>query len=139
MIRISGITIPDNVRLAYGLTKLFGIGPSRAKLILKELAFADSKRMKELSEEEVRKIQLYIDKSFKVEGNLKLEVNENIKRLREIHTYRGSRHVRGLPARGQRTRSNARTRKGKKHTVGALSKEAWAKIDQSQQVTAVKK
>jgi len=138
MIRISGITIPDNVRLIYGLTKLYGVGASRAKLIMKELEFADTKRMRELSEEEVRKIQLYIDKSFKVEGNLKLEVSENIKRLREIHTYRGSRHVRGLPVRGQRTKSNARTRKGKKHTVGALSKEAWAKVDQAQQVTATK-
>lgn len=132
MIRISGITIPDTARLEYGLTMLYGVGPARAKLIMKEVGIKDTTRVRELSEEDVRKIQFYIDQHFKVEGNLKLEVSENIKRLREIHSYRGYRHMRGLPVRGQRTKSNARTRKGRKHTVGALSKEAWAKIDQVQ-------
>lgn len=130
MIRISGITIPNEHRVVHGLTLLYGIGATRARLIMSELKMKESLRMKDLTEEDVRKIQVFIDSKFKVEGNLKLEVNENIKRLREIHAYRGVRHMRGLPARGQRTRSNARTRKGKRHTVGALSKEAWAKIDQ---------
>ncbi|PJE63505.1 30S ribosomal protein S13 [Candidatus Roizmanbacteria bacterium CG10_big_fil_rev_8_21_14_0_10_45_7] len=130
MIRISGVNIPEKLRIDYALTLVYGVGPGRAIEILKETKLDVTRRTHELTDEEVRKIQMYIDEHFKVEGNLRSEVNENIKRLREIHCYRGLRHIRGLPTRGQRTRSNARTRKGKKHTVGALTKEAWAKVDQ---------
>ncbi len=130
MIRISGITIPDNIRIDFALTRLYGVGPTRALEVLKGAKVTITKRTQELSEEEVRTIQSYIDGHFTVEGNLRSTVNENIKRLREIHCYRGLRHIRGLPVRGQRTKSNARTRKGKKRTVGALTKEAWAKVDQ---------
>lgn len=138
MARLFGINLVDKDKIGFALTDIYGIGFSRAKRLLTDLKINETKRVKEISEGELKKIQDYIEQKFKVEGDLRLEVNENIKRLKEIGTFRGIRHLRGLPARGQRTRSNARTRKGKKRTIGALSKEAWAKIDQLTQQKQVK-
>ena len=88
-----------------------------------------SKRVKDITEDEFKSIVQFIEKNFKVEGDLRSEISQNIKKLREIKSYRGMRHAQSLPVRGQRTRSNARTKRGKRRTVGALSKEAWAKIE----------
>jgi len=88
-------------------------------------------RVKDITEEQVKELSEFIDKNFKIEGDLREERSVNIKRLREIGSYRGMRHSQGLPSRGQRTRSNGRTNRGKRRTVGALSKEAWAKLDQN--------
>lgn len=131
-VRIVGVNLPDEKRIEYALTFIYGIGPSLAKRILKGVGLNANKKVKELSDLEIKNIQDFIEKEFTVEGDLKAEISENIKRLREIGSYRGYRHVRGLPVRGQRTRSNARTRRGRRRTVGALSKEAWAKIDQAE-------
>jgi len=132
MVRILGINLKDNERIEHALTSIFGIGLVKSKEILKQTKIEANKRVKEISENEVKKIQEYVEANFKVEGELKSVVAENIKRLKEISSYRGHRHAHGLPTRGQRTRSNARTRKGKRRTIGALTKEAWAKIDQTQ-------
>jgi small subunit ribosomal protein S13 len=129
MVRLMGLNLPDSARVEYALTMLYGVGFTRAKKILEATKIEAHKRVRELKEEDIRRIQEFLEKNFKVEGELKSEIADNIKRLREIASYRGYRHARGLPVRGQRTRSNARTRKGKKKTIGALSKEAWAKID----------
>lgn len=138
MARLFGVNLVDKDKITFALTNIYGIGFARAKSILDYLKIDQAKRVKEITEAEIKKIQDYVEKEFKVEGDLRLEINENIKRLKEIGSYRGIRHLRGLPARGQRTRSNARTRKGKKRTIGALSKEAWAKIDQLTQQKQVK-
>jgi len=131
--RILGITLPDEKRVEFGLTLIYGIGWSRAKEILKATGIDGNKKIGRLSEEELKKINEFIEKNYKVEGNLKEEINENIKRLKEIGSYRGIRHIKGLPVRGQRTRSNARTKRGKRKTVGALKKEVWAKLEQTKQ------
>ena len=138
MVRLYGINLVDKDRIVYALTSIYGVGFSRSRQVLDTLKIDGTKRVKDLTEADVKKLQDYIEKEFKVEGDLRLEINENIKRLKEISSYRGFRHIRGLPDRGQRTRSNARTRKGKKRTIGALSKEAWAKLDQINQQKQVK-
>ncbi len=112
MARIAGVEIPDNKRVEISLTYIFGIGRSKAKSILKRAGVDESKKVKELSPEELAKIRNIIEKEEKVEGELRKEIQMNIKRLIEIGCYRGLRHRMGLPVRGQRTRSNARTRKG---------------------------
>lgn len=127
MTRLIGINLPDDKRIEYALTLIFGIGPKRAKIILSECGIDLSTRVKDMSEEDVKKLQDYIEKTYKVEGDLKEEINANIKRYREIGSYRGVRHSRGLPVNGQRTKSNARTKRGKRKTVGALKKEDAAK------------
>lgn len=132
MARLLGIVLPDTKRVDYALTLLYGIGWSASKKILKQSGIEESKKVSDISEDEFKKIISVIEKSFLVEGNLREDINENIKRLKEAGSYRGMRHVRGLPARGQRTRSNARTRRGKRKTVGALKKEDWAKLEQTQ-------
>ena len=96
------------------------------------------KKVKEITEEEFKKIIEIIEKNYKVEGYLREAINENIKRLREIGSYRGIRHIRGLPVHGQRTKANARTKRGKRKTVGALKKEMWAKLEQNKTAEAVK-
>lgn len=116
--RISGINIPDNKQLAYGLTSLHGIGLSRAKGILTELSIAHDIKPDALSTDQENSIREKIE-SFKIEGDLKREVSSNIKRLKDIQSYRGSRHAKRLPARGQRTKTNARTLKGVKKTMGS--------------------
>ncbi len=128
MIRISGVVLPDNKRIDIALTKIYGIGKSNAKDILRASEIPFEKRVKDLTPNEVSKIQSVIDASYKVEGDLKKEISDNIKRLKIIGTYRGSRHARNLPVRGQRTRSNARTKRGKRVTIGALRKEMRAKM-----------
>jgi len=130
MARLLGITLPDNGRIEYALTLLYGIGWGNAGKILVQAGVDKYKRVKELSEDELKKINAIIEKNYKVEGDLKEQLNDNVKRLREIGSYRGVRHVKGLPVRGQRTRSNARTKRGKRKTVGALRKEVWAKMEQ---------
>lgn len=125
-----GVNLPDNKRIDYALTLVFGIGWSRAVKILKQSNVDAAIRVKDISEDQLKKLNSCIDTNYKVEGPLREERSENIKRLREIGSYRGMRHGLGLPTRGQRTRSNARTKRGKRRTVGALSKEAWSKTGQ---------
>jgi len=135
MVRLLGIILPDNKKIDYALTLLYGIGWNRSGTILKQANIDKNKKVSELSEDDYKKITAIIDENYKVEGDLREELNENIKRLKEIGCYRGVRHMRGLPVRGQRTRSNARTKRGKRKTVGALKKEVWAKLGQAQQQT----
>ncbi len=112
MARIAGITLPSDKRIEVGLTYIFGIGRSKANKILLEAKIDKDKKVKDLSEEEVRIIRDIIEKREKIEGDLRKEVTQNIKRLIDISSYRGFRHKRKLPVRGQRTKTNARTRKG---------------------------
>jgi small subunit ribosomal protein S13 len=123
MTRISGVDIPNEKRLDIGLTYLYGIGRTNVKLLLKEVEIESDRRVKTLTDEEISKIAKAIDKHFLVEGNLRQEISGNIKRLKEINSFRGSRHSKNLPSRGQRTKSNARTRRGKRSTVGAQKKD----------------
>lgn len=129
MARVAGIDLPKTKRLDVALRYIYGIGRAISDSIIAELQLDPAKRVKDLTEEEVNKINSLISKSIKVEGDLKREIQQNIKRLAEIGCYRGFRHRRGLPTRGQRTRTNARTRRGKRKTVGAAKavKEAPAK------------
>ena len=129
MVRIAGVDLPDYKKVHIGLTYLYGIGRGNVIMLLQKANIDSNKRIKELTEEEVGRIQKIIDKEFKVEGDLRSEVSENIKRLKEIGSYRGLCHAKGLPVRGQRTRSNARTKRGKRQTVGALRKEIRAKLE----------
>jgi len=112
MARIVGVEIPNNKKVWVGLTYIYGIGRSRSFEILKETGINPDKRVKELTEEEIGKINRFIQEHYKVEGELRTEVQRSIKRLIDIGCYRGIRHKLGLPVRGQKTRSNARTRKG---------------------------
>lgn len=116
--RIAGITIPDNKHLEYGLTAVHGVGHSRARAILEELNIDTSKKVPDLSTEEENAIREKVE-SYGIEGGLKRQVAGNIKRLKDIKSYRGMRHARRLPARGQRTKTNARTLKGVKKTMGS--------------------
>lgn len=116
--RISGVTIPDNKHLSYGLTAIHGIGRSRAKKILSELKIEETSKPDVLSTDEENAIREKIE-AFTIEGELKREVAGNVKRLKDIKSYRGMRHSRRLPARGQRTKTNARTLKGAKKTMGS--------------------
>ena len=118
--------MPENKRVDIGLTYIFGIGRSNVQTVIKDANVQAAKRIKDLTEEEVNRIQKAIDK-IKVEGDLRQEVEGNVKRLEEIGSYRGLRHRKGLPSRGQRTRSNARTKRGKRKTVGTVRKEIVAK------------
>ena len=117
MARIAGVDRPKEKRVEIGLTYIYGIGRTTSNKILKETGVNPDTRVKDLTEEEATLIRNYIDKNLKVEGELKSEVLMNVKRLQEIGCYRGIRHRRGLPVRGQRTKTNARTRKGAKKTV----------------------
>ncbi|MCL5945350.1 MAG: 30S ribosomal protein S13 [Planctomycetes bacterium] len=117
MPRISGVDIPLDKPIRISLRYIYGIGPVNAMDILKEANIDPQKRAKELTEDEIARIGNIIDRSFVVEGSLRRQVQQNIARLRDIQSYRGSRHRRGLPTRGQRTRSNSRTRKGPRKTV----------------------
>jgi 30S ribosomal protein S13 len=118
MARIAGVDLPREKRVEIALTYIFGIGRPRANKILEATGVNPDTRVRDLTEAEVTKLREYIDKSFKVEGDLRRDVSLSIKRLMEIGCYRGLRHRRGLPVRGQRTKTNARTRKGPKKTVG---------------------
>lgn len=125
--RFAGINIPDEKRVDISLSYLYGIGRSNALDVLKKAKVDASKRVKNLSEDEQKRIQKILEE-HKIEGDLRSEVSNNIKRLKEIGSYRGHRHSKGLPARGQRTRSNARTKRGKRVTIGAIKKEVAAKM-----------
>ncbi len=122
MLRISGITIPENKRLEIGLTAIYGVGRNRAKSILDKLKIEHGVRPSKLSPAEENDIRKAVEE-FKIEGDLKREISSNIKRLKDIKSYVGSRHTRGLPVRGQRTKTNARTRKGPKKTMGSGKKK----------------
>lgn len=120
MARILGVDLPKDKRIEAALPYLYGIGPTLARVILDEAKIDYNKRAKDLSEEEVLKIANIIQKKYRVEGELRQEVTQNVRRMIEISSYRGLRHKKGLPTRGQRTRTNARTRKGKKKIVGVM-------------------
>lgn len=122
MARIAGIDLPREKRVEIGLTYIYGIGPTVSRRLLGEAGIDPNKRVRELDELEVGKLNSIIQNNVKVEGDLRREVAMSIKRLMDIGCYRGLRHRRGLPARGQRTRTNARTRKGPRKTVGAKKK-----------------
>jgi small subunit ribosomal protein S13 len=117
MPRIVGVDIPDKKPIRYALRYIHGIGPTNADIILERCSVELTKRASELSEQEIASIAALIDAEYLVEGGLRRQTQQNIQRLKEIRSYRGERHRKGLPTRGQRTRSNARTRKGKKKTV----------------------
>ena len=123
MARIAGMDLPREKRMEAALTYIYGIGPSSSRRILRDSGVSPDVRVKDLTEEEVTKLRRAIEGNYKVEGDLKREVSMNIKRLMDIGTYRGLRHRRGLPVRGQRTSTNARTRKGPRRTVGVKSKK----------------
>lgn len=122
MARITGIDLPRDKRIEIALTYIFGIGRSRSKKIVKETGLDPNIRVKDLAEGDIVKLRSYIDKEIKVEGDLRRDVSQNIKRLMEIGSYRGVRHRKGLPVRGQRTHTNARSRKGARPSVGARKK-----------------
>lgn len=125
--RISGVNLPDEKRIDIGLTYLYGVGRKNALDILKKSEIDPAVRIKALSDEEQKKLQKVLE-SYKLEGDLRVEIQGNIKRLKEIGTYRGVRHGKSLPVRGQRTKSNARTKRGKRVTIGAIKKEVATKM-----------
>ncbi|MFT9850354.1 30S ribosomal protein S13 [Aneurinibacillus sp. REN35] len=122
MARIAGVDLPRDKRVVIALTYIFGVGRSTAVKILSETGIDENTRVRDLTEDEAAKLREYIDKTVKVEGDLRREVSLNIKRLIEIGCYRGVRHRKGLPLRGQRTKTNARTRKGPRRTVANKKK-----------------
>jgi len=120
--RIAGVDLPREKRVEIGLTYIFGVGLTTSQQILRESGINPDTRVRDLTEEEVVRLREYIDKNLKVEGDLRRETAQNIKRLMEIGCYRGLRHRKGLPVRGQRTHTNARTRKGPRRQIGAKKK-----------------
>src|ERR1035437_5305305 len=125
--RIAGMNLPDEKRVDIGLTYLYGVGRKNAVDVLKKSKIDPAKRIKTLSEEEQKRLQDVLD-TYKIEGDLRVEIQGNIKRLKEIGAYRGLRHSKNLPVRGQRTKSNARTKRGKRVTIGAIKKEMAVKM-----------
>jgi small subunit ribosomal protein S13 len=125
MPRIAGIDIPDHKKLLFALQYIYGIGPKVAGDIIAKTRTNPDKRARDLTTDEINRIQAALDE-FMVEGDLRRAVSDNVSRLRRIKSYRGMRHAAGLPVRGQRTRSNARTKRGAKRTIGAIAKEAAA-------------
>ena len=123
MARIAGVDLPREKRIEIGLTYIYGIGQVTSNKILNEVGINPDTRVKDLDENDVAKLRQFIDKNYQVEGELRKEVSMNIKRLSEIGSYRGIRHRKGLPVRGQKTKTNARTRKGPKKVVGGSSKK----------------
>jgi small subunit ribosomal protein S13 len=122
MARIAGVDLPREKRVEVGLTYVYGIGRSTARKILNETGVDPNTKVRDLAEGEVGEIRSYVDQNVQVEGDLRREVNQNIRRLIDIGTYRGIRHRRGLPVRGQRTKTNARQRKGSKPSIGGRKK-----------------
>jgi len=123
MARIAGVNLPREKRVEIGLTYIFGIGRSTSQSVLSSLEIDRDTKVRDLTEDEVSKLRGYIDQNLMVEGDLRRERSQNVKRMMEIGCYRGLRHRRGLPVNGQRTRTNARTRKGPKKTVGKQRKK----------------
>src|SRR3972149_7169306 len=130
MARVSGIDIPEKKRVDVSLTYIYGIGRANVKDILDKTKIDGSKKIADLTAEELARLQRTID-TMRVEGDLRKEIAQNITRLKEVGSYRGSRHTKGLPSRGQRTRTNARTKRGKRVTIGALKKDILAKVETS--------
>ena len=128
MARIAGVDLPRNKKIVRALGYIYGVGRSMSNKILKEIGVSPDVRVHELTESDIKKIREYLQ-TIKVEGDLRREISMNIKRLIDIGTYRGLRHKRGLPVRGQRTRTNCRTRKGKRKTVGVMRKEVKTMVD----------
>lgn len=124
MARIAGVDLPKNERIEIGLTRIFGVGRSLSKKILDEAKVSHNIRVKDLKDEDIVKIRAIIDRDCKVEGDLRREISMGIKRLMDIGCYRGLRHRTGLPVRGQRTKTNARTRRGPRKTIMGKKKEA---------------
>jgi len=124
MPRIAGVNIPDNKRVEIGLSYVFGVGPSNCKDILAKAGIKNNPKFSELNETEVDKIRVIVEKEHTVEGDLKQQISQNIRRLKDINSYRGVRHRRGLPVHGQRTKTNARTKRGKRVTVGSGRKKS---------------
>lgn len=139
MARIAGVDLPTKKRLDIALTYLYGIGRSNVLKLLTQAEMEGSKRVDTLTDEDVNKIAKIIEKNYTVEGELRQQVHANIKRLIEIRAYRGIRHERKLPSRGQRTRSNARTKRGKRLTIGAMKKDDRVKLDAAKTAPAEKK
>ncbi|MBN2585427.1 30S ribosomal protein S13 [Patescibacteria group bacterium] len=127
MVRILGIQLPAGKRMEFALTYIYGIGPARSREILAEAKIDINKRSDVLTEEEASQIKEIIEKTYRVEGDLRRETSTNIKRLKDIGTYRGDRHKKNLPARGQTTKTNARTKRGKRVTVGSGRKKSAEK------------
>ncbi len=127
MARIAGVDLPKEKRIEVGLTYIFGIGPYRAKKILGKTGISPDTRVNKLTDEDVAKLRSVIENDYNVEGALRGEISMNIKRLMDIGSYRGLRHRRGLPVRGQRSKTNARTRKGPKRQVGGLKRKPTGK------------
>lgn len=125
--RIAGVNIPDEKRIDIALSYIYGIGRRNSVDVIKKAQVDSSKRVKTLSEDEQKRLQKALEE-YKIEGDLRSEILGNIKRLKEIGSYRGMRHSRNLPVRGQRTRSNARTKRGKRVTIGAIKKEVAQKM-----------
>ena len=131
--RIVGVTIPDEKRVDIALSYIYGIGRKNVIDVLKKAEVSAEKRAKTLTEDEVKRLTKVLE-AYKIEGDLKAEIAGNVRRLRDIGSYRGMRHAHGLPVRGQRTRSNARTKRGKRMTIGAIKKEVMAKMEAAQKV-----
>lgn len=124
MPRIAGINIPDHKRVEIGISYVFGIGPTNGKLILDKLKITNNPKFSELTQTQIDQIRDAVEKQHVVEGDLRQVINQNIRRLKEINSYRGSRHAHSLPARGQRTKTNARTKRGKRVTMGSGRKKS---------------
>jgi len=125
--RIAGVNIPDNKHVEYSLAYINGVGVPLARTICAQANVKCGVKVSDLSDQEIERIREVIDKNYKVEGDLRMEISQNIKRLKEIGSYRGSRHAKNLPARGQRSKTNARTKRGKKVTVGSGRKKSAEK------------
>ena len=137
MSRIAGIDLQDNWKADYAITKIRGLGWSLSRRIMKAAKVSDTKRVSDLTADEVAKIQAEIEK-YTIEGDLVRQVRGNVQRLQVIGSYRGTRHTKGLPARGQRTKTNGRTKRGKRKTVGAFKKEMLAKVTAAKTADAKK-
>ena len=127
MARIAGVNIPDNKRIEIALTYIYGIGKSTSGKILDKLTIDKNAKTKDLSAADLEKVREEIERNYKIEGDLRMEINQNIKRLKETGTWRGDRHIKKLPVYGQRTKTNARTKRGKRVTVGSGRKPAAEK------------
>lgn len=126
--RIVGVTIPDEKKVNVALAYIYGIGRKNALPVLDKAEVDPDKRAKDLTEDEIKRLTKVLER-YKIEGDLRADIAADVRRLRDIGAYRGIRHMRGLPARGQRTRSNARTKRGKRVTIGAMKKEVIAKME----------
>ena len=127
MARLAGVDIPDNKRVEVALRKIYGIGPTVALKVIESAGITENPRVKDLSEAELGRMKEVIDREYKTEGDLRREVNSNIRRLIDIGSYRGIRHRRGLPVRGQRTKTNARSKRGTRQTVAGRRRQAARK------------